>query len=198
MVNRVNPELQERLRQAEDAENAVQKLGSLAAEAPILRVELARAQRQSTWDRAKRNALEEAQRKMNAANEKQELVPLMLEEVSTMVSSLYGLFKEIEGCRREAMEHISVVDKVDYEAELTASEAEQVQMGRDPANVEYLVASHHGPSRVRKLMEELYPDFNHLKDCDLEDPMRREVAQFILSHVISPEQVTAQFHNPEG
>ena len=36
----------------------------------------------------------------------------MLEEVSTMVSSLYGLFKEIEGCRREAMEHISVVDKV--------------------------------------------------------------------------------------
>ena len=40
MVNRVNPELQERLRQAEDAENAVQKLGSLAAEAPILRVEL--------------------------------------------------------------------------------------------------------------------------------------------------------------
>lgn len=190
MVTRVNVELQERLRQAEDAESKVRELGNLAMEAPALRQELARAQRQQAWDRAKKNATEEAQRKMNAATAKQERVPQMLEEISTMVSSLYNLFKDIEVCRQSAMEQLSIVDRVDYEAELALAEAEQTKMGRDPGSVEYLVASRHGPPRVKKLMDEFYPEFGYLRDCDLEDPMRRDVAHFILSHVISPEQVS--------
>lgn len=190
MVTRVNVELQERLRQAEEAESTVRELGNLAMEAPALRQELARAQRQQAWDRAKKNATEEAQRKMNAATAKQERVPQMLEEISTMVSSLYNLFKDIEICRQSAMEQLSIVDRVDYEAELALAEAEQTKMGRDPGSVEYLVASRHGPPRVKKLMDEFYPEFGYLRDCDLEDPMRRDVAHFILSHVISPEQVS--------
>lgn len=193
MVSRVNLELQERLRQAEEAESKVRELGSLAMEAPHLRQELAQAQQQHAWDRAKKNAMEEAQRRMNAAIAKQERVPQMLEEISTMVSSLYNLFKEIEGCRKDATEHLAVVDRVDYEAELAIAEGEQAKMGRDPGSVEYLVASRHGPPRVKKMMEEFYPEFGYLRDCDLEDPMRRDVAHFILSHVISPEQVS-QLH----
>ena len=190
MVSRVNVDLQDRLRKAEEAENAVMKLGNLAAEAPNLRVELARAQRQQGWDRARKNALEECTKKMDLVSDKQSRVPQMLEEVSTMVSSLYNLFKEIESHRREALEHMSVVDRVDYEAELSDTEAEQIRMGRDPSSVEYLVASHHGQSRVKKLMEEAFPGFGYLKDCELEDPMRRDVAQFILSHVIPMEELT--------
>ena len=190
MVTRINNDLQERLRKAEEAENAVQQLGSLAAEAPVLRHELARAQRQQGWDRARRSAMEECNRKMETVYEKQQRVPQLLEEVSTMVSSLYHLFKEIDAQRREALEHMAIIDRVDYEAELTDMEAEQVEMGRDPSTVEYLVASRHGYARVKKMMDETFPNFSYLKDCDLEDPMRRDVAQFILSHVVPIEEIS--------
>ena len=190
MVTRINNDLQERLRKAEEAENAVLRLGGLAAEAPTLRNELARAQRQQGWDRARRNAMEECKRKMDTVYEKQQRVPQLLEEVSTMVSSLYQLFKEIDTQRREALEQMAVIDRVDYEAELTDMEAEQIELGRDPSSVEYLVASRHGYARVKKMMEETFPNFSYLKDCDLEDPMRRDVAQFILSHVVPIEEVS--------
>ncbi len=190
MVTRINNDLQERLRKAEEAENAVTRLGNLAAEAPVLRQELARAQREQGWDRARKNAMEECNRKMEAVYEKQQRVPQLLEEVSTMVSSLYQLFKEIDHQRREALEQMAIIDRVDYEAELTDMEAEQISLGRDPGSVEYLVASRHGYARVKKMMDETFPNFSYLRDCDLEDPMRRDVAQFILSHVVPIEEVS--------
>ena len=189
MVSRVNPELQERLRRAEEAETTVQRIGSLAAEAPALRVELARAHRQQAWDRSRKNAVEEAKDRMSVAYDKQANVPQMLEEIATMVFSLYNLFKDIDGCRRSASEYMSIVDRVDYEEELTKAEAEQSEIGRDTSSVEYVVASRHGPGRVRKMLESAYPDFDFLKDCDLGDPMHRDIALFILSHVISPEEI---------
>ncbi len=190
MVTRINNDLQERLRKAEEAENAVTRLGNLAAEAPVLRQEVARAQREQGWDRARKNAMEECNRKMEAVYEKQQRVPQLLEEVSTMVSSLYQLFKEIDHQRREALEQMAIIDRVDYEAELTDMEAEQISLGRDPGSVEYLVASRHGYARVKKMMDETFPNFSYLRDCDLEDPMRRDVAQFILSHVVPIEEVS--------
>ena len=189
MTTRINNDLQERLRQAEEAENAVQQLGNLAAEAPVLRKELARAQKQQGWERARKNAHEECTRRMNLAYDKQSQVPQMLEEVSTMVSALYQIFKEIDTNRRSALEQMAIIDRVDYEAELTDLEAEQAALGRDPSSVEYLVASRHGYARVKKLMEQSFPHFSYLKDCDLEDPMRRDVAQFILSHVVPIEEI---------
>ena len=194
MVTRINNDLQERLRKAEEAEHAVNRLGSLAAEAPNLRQELARAQRQQGWDRARKNALEECRRKMENVHEKQSRVPQMLEEVSTMVSALYHLFKEIDAGRREALEQMAIVDRVDYEAELTDMEAEQEAMGRDPSSIEYLIASRHGYARVKKMMDETFPNFSYLKDCDLEDAMRRDVAQFILAHVIPIEEISVNHH----
>ena len=190
MVTRISNDLQERLRKAEEAENAVNRLGNLAAEAPVLRQELARAQREQGWDRARKNAREECNRRMETVYEKQARVPQLLEEVSTMVSSLYLLFKEIDSQRREALEQMAIVDRVDYEAELTDMEAEQEAMGRDPGGVEYLVASRHGYARVKKMMDEAFPNFSYLKDCDMEDPMRRDVAQFILSHVVPIEEIS--------
>ena len=190
MVTRINNDLQERLRKAEEAESAVQRLGSLAAEAPTLRQEVARAQREHGWERARKSARDECTRKMETVYEKQARVPQLLEEVSTMVSSLYTLFKEIDSHRREALEQMAIIDRVDYEAELTDMEAEQASMGRDASSVEYLVASRHGYARVKKMMDETFPHFSYLKDCDLEDPMRRDVAQFILSHVVPTEEIT--------
>ena len=190
MVTRISNDLQERLRKAEEAENAVNRLGNLAAEAPALRQELARAQREQGWDRARKNAMEECQRKMETVHEKQARVPQLLEEVSTMVSSLYQVFKEIDAHRREALEQMAIIDRVDYEAELTDMEAEQVALGRDASSVEYLVASRHGYARVKKMMDETFPHFSYLKDCDMDDPMRRDVAQFILSHVVPIEEVS--------
>ena len=196
MVTRISTDLQDRLRKAEEAETAVHRLGPLAAEAPTLRVELAQAQRQQGWDRARKNAMEECRRKMEAVHEKQSRVPQMLEEVSAMVSSLYNLFKEIDGQRREALEQMAIVDRVDYEAELTEAEAEQEAMGHDSSGVEYLIASRHGYSRVKKMMDEHFPHFSYLRDCDLEDPMRRDVAHFILSHVVPIEEISV-VHNVE-
>ena len=190
MVSRINNDLQERLRKAEEAENAVNRLGNLAAEAPALRQELARAQREQGWDRARKSALEECTRKMEIVYQKQAQVPQLLEEVSTMVSSLYQLFKEIDVHRREALEQMAVADRVDYEAELTDMEAEQEAMGRDASSVEYLVASRHGYARVKKMLDDQFPNFSYLRDCDLEDPMRRDVAQFVLSHVVPIEEIS--------
>ena len=107
-----------------------------------------------------------------------------------MVSSLYQLFKEIDTQRREALEQMAIIDRVDYEAELTDMEAEQLALGRDASSVEYLVASRHGYARVKKMMDETFPHFSYLKDCDMDDPMRRDVAQFILSHVVPIEDVS--------
>ena len=46
------------------------------------------------------------------------------------------------------------------------------------------------------MMDETFPHFSYLKDCDLEDPMRRDVAQFILSHVVPIEEISV-VHNPD-
>ena len=68
-----------------------------------------------------------------------------------MVSSLYHLFKEIDSGRRDALEQMAIVDRVDYEAELTDMEAEQEAMGHDSSNIEYLIAS---PARLRPGQED--------------------------------------------
>ncbi|MFQ6026185.1 MAG: hypothetical protein ACE5Q6_01580 [Dehalococcoidia bacterium] len=186
MLNGFNPHLQERLRQAEQAESEVQRLESLAAEAPNLRAQVAKAQREERRERTRSNAMQEARRAMQVAAEKQAQVPGMLETACKLVYSLYALLKEIDAERKIAQESMAVVDRVDYEADMESAEAEQREVGRDPKGLEYVVASKHGQARIKRLLDELDPDFNYLKDCDLEDPMHRDVANFILAHVVSP------------
>ncbi len=52
-INGINDDFQERLRQAESAEIEMQRLQPLAAEAPQLRVQKAKAQKEETRRRAK-------------------------------------------------------------------------------------------------------------------------------------------------
>ena len=45
---------------------------------------------------------------------------------------------------------------------------------------------------IKDLLETLDPGFSYLRDCDLDEPLRRDVANFILAHVISPERVAQE------
>jgi hypothetical protein len=188
MLNGFNPHLQEKLRQAEDAESEVQRLEALASEAPTLRAQVARAQREELRDRTRSNAVQEARRAIQVATEKQNQVPGMLETACKLVFSLYSLLKDIDVERKIALDSMATVDRVEYEADLESAEAEQREVGRDPKGLEYVVASKHGQTRIKRLLEELDPNFSYLKNCDLEDPMRRDVANFILAHVVSPSR----------
>ena len=192
MVERIDSHLEEQLRKAEEAESEVNRLGSLAAEAPRLRLELARTQRRQERDGNKQAALDQAVKEIESAQERQTDVPLTLETVCKLVYSLYSLLKDVDSHRKEAMRLMGVVDRMDYEEELEAGEEEQAQMGRDPKGLEYLIASRHGQPRIKQLVDELDPDFSFLRSCDLEEPLKRDVANFILAHVISPERVNQE------
>ena len=188
MVNGHDSSLQNKLRQAEEAETEVQRLRDLAAEAPRLRTELAKAQRRAERDRNSRTALEQARKEVAAASEKQADVPLTLETVSKLVYSLYSLLKDVDTHRRETTRLMSIVDRMDYEQELEDGREEQNDLGRDHTGLEYLIASRHGQSRIKRLVDDLDSHFSFLKNCDLDEPLRRDVANFILAHVIAPER----------
>ncbi len=192
MLKGLDSHIEEQLRRAEEAESEVNRLGSLAAEAPRLRIELARTQRRQERDGNSKTALEQARREIAAAKERQADVPLTLETVSKLVYSLYSLLKDVDAHRREATRLIGVVDRMDYEEELEAGEEEQKEMGRDPKGIEYLIASRHGQPRIKQLIDEMDMDFNLLRNCDLDEPLRRDVANFILAHVVSPERANQE------
>jgi chromosome segregation ATPase len=192
MVNGFTSSLEEKLRRAEEAENEVHRLETLASEAPSLRTEVARVQRQAERERNRQNAMERARLEIAAAAEKQAEVPAGLETVAKMVYSLYSFLKEIDSHRKDAYQCLAVVDRMDYEEALENGAQEQKEMGRDPQSIEYLVASRHGQARVKQLLHELDPDFSYLKGCDVDEPLRRDVANFVLAHVVSPEMRPAQ------
>ena len=58
MVNGYTSKLEEKLRRAEEAENEVNRLETLASEAPQLRAEVAKAQRNAERDRNRKAARE--------------------------------------------------------------------------------------------------------------------------------------------
>ena len=190
MVNTYTSGLEEKLRQAEDAADEVSRLASLASQAPLLRAEVAKAQRQEERDANRKNAIEQAKRAVAAAAKKQDEVPATLETVSKMVYSLYTTLKDIDNHRKEAAQAIAIVDRMDYEEEVESGGEEQQEMGRDPKSIEFLVASRHGQTRIKQLLEQMDPDFSYLRGCEVDEPLRRDVANFVLAHVISPAKAT--------
>ncbi|MFB3119773.1 MAG: hypothetical protein ACE1Y2_04520 [Stenotrophomonas maltophilia] len=192
MLKGLDSHIEDQLRRAEEAESEVNRLGSLAAEAPRLRIELARSQRRQERDGNSKTALDQARREIAAAKERQADVPLTLETVSKLVYSLYSLLKDVDAHRKEATRLLGVVDRMDYEQELEAGEDEQKKMDRDPKGIEYLIASRHGQPRIKQLVDELDPDFSFLRNCDLDEPLRRDVANFIMAHVVSPERANQE------
>ena len=192
MLKGLDSHIEEQLRRAEEAENEVNRLGSLAAEAPRLRIELARSQRRNERDGNSQTAKDQARREIAAAKDRQADVPLTLETVSKLVYSLYSLLKDVDAHRKEALRLMGIVDRMDYEEELEAGEEEQNKMDRDPKGIEYLIASRHGQPRIKQMVDDLDPDFNFLRNCDLEEPLRRDVANFIMAHVVSPERANQE------
>jgi len=190
MVNTYTSGLEEKLRQAEDAADEVSRLASLASQAPLLRAEVARVQRQEERDANRKNAIERAKRAVAAAAKKQDEVPATLETVSKMVYSLYTTLKEIDNHRKEASQAMAIVDRMDYEEEVESGGEEQQEMGRDPKSIEFLVASRHGQTRIKQLLDQMDPDFSYLRGCEVDEPLRRDVANFILAHLISPAKAS--------
>ena len=62
-------------------------------------------------------------------------------------------------------------------------------MGRDPKSIEFLVASRHGAGRIAQMIEDIDPGFDFFRGCEISDSLRKDVGNFILSHVISPDRM---------
>ena len=56
-------------------------------------------------------------------------------------------------------------------------------MDRDPRGLAYALAGRHGDSRVVKLLDELQPGFGLLAGCNMDDPLYRDVANFVIARV---------------
>jgi hypothetical protein len=195
MLNGFDPSLEERLKMAEQAEQEVTRLQPLAAEAPSLRAERARSQRQAQRARTKGAAMEQATAAAAAASQSQTKVPHLLGIAARAVNELYGALKDIESHRQAALQALAVADRVDYEIEVEEGEEHELSLDRDPRGLAYALAGRHGDSRVKRLLEELDPGFSPLFGCNLDDPVYRDVADFVMNRAV-PASPPAPAHAP--
>ncbi|MDP6549788.1 MAG: hypothetical protein QF659_06925 [Dehalococcoidia bacterium] len=190
MLNGFDASLEERLKMAEQAEQEVTRLQPLAAEAPSLRAERARSQRQAQRDRTRGAAMEQAKRAAEAASQNQTKVPLLLGTAARAVSELFSALRDIDSHRQAAMKALAVADRVDYEIEVEEGEEHELSLDRDPRGLAYALAGRHGDSRVKLLLEELTPGFSPLTGCNLDDPLYREVADFAMTRAVQTPKPT--------
>ena len=120
---------------------------------------------------------------MDAAAETQSHVPELLGSAARAVSNLFTALREIESKRQDAMHSLAGADRVDYEIELEEGEEHEKSLDRDPRGLAYALAARHGDGRVKKLLEELNPGFGLLEGCNLDDPLYRDVANFVMDRV---------------
>ena len=178
--------LEDRLRQAEDAEGEVHRLQSLAAEAPQLRMEKAKRDRQGERERMRQNSMDQARKEVETAMEMQTRVPALVEHAVAASYELYTLLREIYSHRHDATKSLAMADRVDYEIELEEAEERENALNRSTKGLDWALAGRHGEARVRKLLEELGPGFHYFQGCPLEGSPGRELANFILEQAISP------------
>lgn len=191
MLNRNDPSLENRLEQAEKAEAEVAKLESLAAQAPQLREAKAKANLAAERHTKKTSAMEEARKAAESAAEMQKLVPEFLNVAAKAVKELYSVLKEIDGHRHDAVQALTIVDRVDYDIELEEGEAREVSMDRDPRGLAYALAAHHGDNKIHKLLEELDPEFGYLRDCYMDEALNRDLANFVVAHAVQKSPAPA-------
>ena len=185
MLNGFDSSLEQRLKQAEEAENELQRLQPLAAEAPKLRIEKAQLQKIQERERAKEAAMQVVRQAVRAASEKQCHVPQLLETAGRAVQELYALVREIDRHRREATDSLSKVDRIEYEIEVEEGEEHEISLDRDPRGLAYALAARHGEARVKTLLEDLDPGFGFLKGCNTAEPLYRDMAKFVIEHAVS-------------
>ncbi len=187
MLNGFDSSLEAKLKQAEEAEQELARLKPLAEEAPHLRLEKAKAQRREERERAKEKSMKKAQRAVETASEKQAKVPELLGSVTRAVKELHAVLSAVDANRREAMQSLAIVDRVDYDVELEEGEEHEISLDRDTRGLAYALAARHGDGRVKRLLDELDPSFNFLRGCNLDEPLYRDVAKFVVERAVSPE-----------
>jgi len=187
MVNGFDDSSNERLKQAETAEREMQRLQPLAAEAPQLRLQKIKSQREEERRRTKDGAMSKAKSSTQAAADKQNRVPELLGEAARSVVELYTLFKDVDSSRRQAIEALAIADRVDYDIELEEGEEHERSLDRDTRGLAYALAARHGDAKVKQMLEELDPDFSMLRGCELDEPLFRDVADFVVRHAVPQE-----------
>jgi phage-related tail protein len=192
MVNGFDAASQERLKLAEEAELELNRIKPLAAEAPLLRAEKAKAQRNAERARTREASLQQAKKATDTAAERQSQVPDLLGAAARAVNQLYTALREIDSHRRESMQALAVADRVDYEIELELEQEQETSTDRDNRGLAYALAARHGDARVKKLLEELEPGFSLLNGCNLNEQLNRDVADFVMERVMAAGAVAAR------
>ncbi len=189
-------ELAQRLRKAEEAASYMERLETLASEAPTLREQVSLLQRIEERENHRKEALENARYALNAAAEAQRDLPDLIANAANLVNQLARTLREIDTFRREATAALSVVDRMDYEDELDRAMEEHEgnddnPMQRDAQSIRMLVASRHGSTRVRRMIDELTPGFEVFAGCNLDaDPMRGELTTLIMARLAAEAEAS--------
>ena len=176
----------ERLRRAEEAETELMRLQPVAAEAAQLRQEKAKAEKAHQRQVARDKAMSQAQAAVSTASESQVKIPSLLGDAGRAVSELYRALKEIDSYRMDASKALAIADRVDYEIEVEEAEEHETSKGRDPRGMAYAVTAKYGKSHVKRILEEMDPDFSLLRGCNLDDALFREMADFIVRYAVGP------------
>ena len=180
-------ELAQRLRKAEEAASYMERLETLASEAPTLREQVSLLQRVEERETHRKDAIENARYALSAAAEAQRELPDLIAGAANLVSQMARALREVDTFRREATAALSVVDRMDYEDELDRAmeeheEEEDAPIQRDAQSIRMLVASRHGSTRVRRMIDELSPGFEVFAGCNLAaDAMRGELTTLIMA-----------------
>jgi hypothetical protein len=177
-------DLAQRLRQAEEAANYMERLESLASEAPALREQVGLLQRMQEREKHRQDSIDRAHIALSAAAQAQENLPSLIADAANLVDQLARTLREVDTLRREATACLSIVDRMDYEDELDQAleREDEALVQRDAQSIRMIVASRHGNTRVRQMMDELTPGFEVFAGCDLDEaPTRRELTNLIMA-----------------
>ena len=190
-------ELAQRLRKAEEAASYMERLETLASEAPTLREQVSLLQRMEEREHHRKEAIESARFALDLAAESQRQLPDLVAGAADLVNQMARMLREVDTYRREATAALSVVDRMDYEDELDRAMEEQGQeeddgpLQRDAQSIRMLVASRHGSTRVRRMIDELSPGFEVFAGCDINrDPIRGELTTMIMAKLAAEAEVS--------
>ena len=190
-------ELAQRLRKAEEAASYMERLETLASEAPTLREQVSLLQRIEERENHRKEAIENARLRPEPwlRKPKREL-PDLIASAANLVNQMARALREVDTFRREATAALSVVDRMDYEDELDRAmeeheEDEDNPMQRDAQSIRMLVASRHGSARVRRMIDELSPGFEVFAGCNLNsEPMRGELTTLIMAKLAAEAEAS--------
>ena len=192
-------ELTQRLRQAEQAVNAMEKLESLAAQAPNLREQVTILQRMEEREQHRQAALGRARAALAAADEAQANLPDIVANAANLFGQLARILREVDTYRREATTALSVVDRMDYEDDLDniVEQDDDSPLARDAQSIRMIIASRHGSTRVRQMIQEMSPGFEVFAGCDLDaDPARRELTNLVMAQLAAEAEASRPAGGP--